>query len=268
MRTKIAIALLSLGLSNAALAKGSKAGTPAEPDRPLDVSASKDKLRALGDGKGHYLIVDGDKLDDELYFYGDGKRMFQQRIIGGGGEQDKEGHWKKKDVVFWEPRVKARYQASIALDNGKWIVRCQERKTELTPLSEAESKQLIDKAQFAKPRWNHRAWRLARDNKGRYYYVDRVREPEENRSFRLFMGLQGDLKPMQMVNVVSDSEGEIFSTKAGDLRLVLNKDQFTWEHGKSKLPLVNVPIEDNAVLIYTDLGVYTGQPLGTPCDDL
>ena len=29
-----------------------------------------------------------------------------------------------------------------------------------------------------------------------------------------------------------------------------------------------VPVEDNHVLIYTDLGVYTGEPLGTPCDDL
>ena len=29
-----------------------------------------------------------------------------------------------------------------------------------------------------------------------------------------------------------------------------------------------LPIDDNAVMIYTDLGVYTGQPLGTPCDDL
>jgi hypothetical protein len=28
------------------------------------------------------------------------------------------------------------------------------------------------------------------------------------------------------------------------------------------------PIEDNRVFIYTDLGVYAGQRLGTPCDDL
>jgi hypothetical protein len=27
-----------------------------------------------------------------------------------------------------------------------------------------------------------------------------------------------------------------------------------------------LPVEDNVALIYADLGVYTGQPLGTPCD--
>jgi hypothetical protein len=31
---------------------------------------------------------------------------------------------------------------------------------------------------------------------------------------------------------------------------------------------VPLPIEDNAPLIYGDLGAYTGVRLGTPCDDL
>ena len=29
-----------------------------------------------------------------------------------------------------------------------------------------------------------------------------------------------------------------------------------------------VPVEDNAVMIYSDLGVYAGENLGTPCDDM
>jgi hypothetical protein len=29
-----------------------------------------------------------------------------------------------------------------------------------------------------------------------------------------------------------------------------------------------MPVEDNTVLIHKELGVYIGQPLGTPCDDL
>jgi hypothetical protein len=31
---------------------------------------------------------------------------------------------------------------------------------------------------------------------------------------------------------------------------------------------LNLPLEENRIMIYTDLGVYTGQRLGTPCDDL
>ena len=95
-----------------------------------------------------------------------------------------------------------------------------------------------------------------------------MREPEDSKAFRLFAGPKGNLKPLKMTNVVSDSEGEIFSTRTGSLRLVLNKDDYAWVNGKEHLKLVPVPIEDNHVLIYTDLGVYTGQRLGTPCDDL
>ena len=71
-----------------------------------------------------------------------------------------------------------------------------------------------------------------------------------------------------MTNVVSDSEGDIFSTKTGSLRLILNKNESTWIEGKKQRKLVLVPVEDNARMIYTELGVYTGERLGTPCDDL
>ncbi|HZS38940.1 MAG TPA: hypothetical protein VFF06_19035, partial [Polyangia bacterium] len=66
----------------------------------------------------------------------------------------------------------------------------------------------------------------------------------------------------------SDSEGDIFATKSGSLRLILNKGESLWEQTGKKQKLILLPIEDNHVLIYTDLGVYTGLPLGTPCDDL
>jgi hypothetical protein len=84
----------------------------------------------------------------------------------------------------------------------------------------------------------------------------------------VFRGQKGAVKPQKMVNIVSDSEGEIFITNAGKLRFVLNKSEKTWVEGKRETKLIDLPIEDNHVLIYTDLGVYAGQPLGTPCDDL
>jgi hypothetical protein len=68
--------------------------------------------------------------------------------------------------------------------------------------------------------------------------------------------------------VVSDSEGDIFATKQGTLRMVLGKSESLWAKGKQEQKLVQLPVADNRLLIYTDLGPYLGQRLGTPCDDL
>ena len=96
-----------------------------------------------------------------------------------------------------------------------------------------------------------------------------MREPEDTKNFRLCAGIKGAMKLQKMTNVVSDSEGDIFSTKTGSLRLVLDKHETIWVQSEKKTKLVFLdPVEDNHVMIYTDLGVYTGEPLGTPCDDL
>jgi hypothetical protein len=69
-----------------------------------------------------------------------------------------------------------------------------------------------------------------------------------------------------MTNVVSDSAGDVFATKSGELKLVLGKKEASWVQGKKAKDLILLPLEDNVQLIYSELGVYTGQPLGTPCD--
>jgi hypothetical protein len=69
-----------------------------------------------------------------------------------------------------------------------------------------------------------------------------------------------------MTNVVSDSAGDAFATKSGELKLVLGKKEASWVQANKAKNLILLPIEDNAQLIYSDLGVYSGQPLGTPCD--
>ena len=71
-----------------------------------------------------------------------------------------------------------------------------------------------------------------------------------------------------MTNVVSDSEGDIFATKSGELRLVLDRKESAWVKGKQRTALELLPLEDNVQLIYSELGVYAGEPLGTPCDVL
>ena len=76
------------------------------------------------------------------------------------------------------------------------------------------------------------------------------------------------LSILKMTNVVSDSQGDIFTTKKGELRLVLDQTRSVWIAGKKETALTSVPVDANRIMIYTDLGVYAGQRLGTPCDDL
>ena len=87
------------------------------------------------------------------------------------------------------------------------------------------------------------------------------------------------MKLQKMTNAVADTEGEIFTTKTGSLRYVTDrKNPPVWMEGKKKVVLIAVPIEgvdektnepvNNYQLIYNDLGVYLGEKLGNPCDDL
>ena len=240
-----------------------RAGAKDEPPAaPADITAIKEDLKILSDGKGHYVAVVPFGAGRDL-FYGDGNTFHAQRVFS-SGSVGRESF----DYAFWEPRMTAPYKASFELRDGKYRVRCDERLTELTAVSDLERDKLLASAHFFGPRWRHRAHALARDERGTYYYVDRLREPEDSKTFRLFAGPKGSMKPLKMLNIVSDSQGEIFSTAAGELRLVLDRKETVWIHHNLRTPLSNLPVEDNHVLIYSDLGVYTGQRLGTPCDDL
>lgn len=251
-------------LSPVALAKDKAPPAGAAPEDPIvDISEVKDKLQILSDGKQHYIAVEPWGESDKHLYYGDGKRFYAQRVGSGG----REGHeaW---DRTYWEPRVNAPWQGGVGLRKGKYQVQCGNRATELKPVEADEQAKIIADAKFFGPLWKYRAYSLARDNNGTYYYVDRPREPENNKAFRLFAGPRGNLKPLKMTNVVSDSQGDIFTTKKGELRLVLDKKRSVWFAGKTETELVSLPLEDNRIMIYTDLGVYAGQRLGTPCDDM
>jgi hypothetical protein len=252
--------LLTLGATAASAAKPDKADK-GPPDAEADVTAVKDKLKLLTDGKKHYVAV-VPFGPSEHFYYGDGKSFYAQRVFGSSSSGTESF-----DFTFWEPRVKAAWQASFQFKDSKYEMLCEDRKTELKPVPDAESKELLAAAKFFTPRWKHQGHALARDDRGVYYFVDKVRDPK-SKVYRLYSGPKGAMKPLKMTNVVSDSEGEIFATPAGELRLVLDRSQTAWIKGKKRTQLINLPVEDNHVLIYTDLGVYTGQRLGTPCDDL
>jgi hypothetical protein len=233
-----------------------------ETPKALDITPVKAKVHVLTDGKGHYVVINPAEISDEFFFYGDGKTMWGQRTFGGGRNGDSFSR------NFWDPRMRSRGNASFDYNQDKkYLVYCGDRKTELKPVADADKKQLLDGAKFLGPRWTHQAYALARDNTGKYFYVDQLRDSDV-KVFRVWSGQKGAMKLQKLTNIVSDSEGDIFATKTGSLRVVLDKQESMWAQGKKQQKLLMLPIEDNAAMIYGDLGVYTGQPLGTPCDDL
>ena len=226
----------------------------------VDISAARAQLKVLTDSEGGIYVMDSGYRDDTMVFYGDKKVLHRQRIIGGGANGP------AFSFRFWAPRVDHRTDIGRK-DNGDFFLSCGDQEEILKPLADGDARAVLDKAAFKTAMWKYQGHVLARDDSGTYYYVDRLRDEEGGKGYRIFVGPAGAMKQQTMKNVVSDSVGEIFSTKNGQLRLVTSNSETTWIKGSVKSTLTPVPVEDNIKLIYGDLGVYPAG-LGTPCDDL
>jgi hypothetical protein len=113
---------------------------------------------------------------------------------------------------------------------------------------------------------------LARDDEGTYYFVDELRSEYGGNGYRVFAGQKGAMKELAMTNVVSDSAGEIFATKGGQLKIISTSAKGSdagktyWLKGGKKTELTMLEPTDNRYLIYRELGIYGS--LGAVCDDL
>jgi hypothetical protein len=233
--------------------------------KPIDVKAVADKLAVYRDDTGMYYVSPraGAALDDaeKWVFYGDGKTLYQQRVIGSGS--DSNGY----DFTVWAPRVRGLQNASLVLSKDKPYAECKLRdgKKPLTQLTADEAKSLFQRTTFLPPLWQRTAHFLARDEDGVYYFVDELREEYGGNGHRVFIGQKGAMKEQAMTNVVSDSAGEIYATKAGDLKIITQDGKAFWKKGGAKAELVVLELLQNRYLIYRELGIY-GQ-LGIVCDD-
>ena len=242
-----------------------------------------EKTAVCTDGKSHYVVLTpSDKQSVQLY-YGNGKTFHRVPLPP----------WVLTGEDFFEPRFSAptknsnfrgldmRLFSSVNHDLSKQScsVSCGSRTTPLSIMDEEGKRALLRAASYEPPLHTRAPHRLARDEEGRYFYVDKGNTPETEKSFRLYVGAKGAMKLQKMTNAVADTEGEIFTTKSGSLRYVTDRQKPpTWIQGKKKLALTVVPIEsvdektgepiNNYQLIYNELGVYLGQKLGNPCDDL
>lgn len=226
-----------------------------DPD-VVDVSGWKAKMVVYTDGEGGYFI--GVPGEMETLFYGDGKVMYRQRVFSAGRNGTK---W---DMRMWSPRVDN--VADVRVDGAAGTLTCGKDDFELTQVPEAEAAKIVEAAAFRQPLWKRQAHALSRDDRGVYYYVDRYRDEHGGKGFRLFAGQKGAMKELPLVNIVSDSEGQIFASKKGELRFIQAQNKAMWIKGEQRTELVPVPVEQNVPMIYGELGIYDGS-LGTPCDE-
>lgn len=240
----------------------------------VDVSAVKDKFLVLHDGAGHYVALDPEAPYGGNTFVGDGKTFHKVRTFG-GGKMGTES-W---SANCWDPRVRngSNSPATIEMrDSGKtYQISCGKKTTPVQPLAAEDAKKLVGDAKFYGYLWTRLPERLLRDDTGVYYLVDRLRTEDANdrRDFRVYVGKRGEAKQLPLKDVVDDAKGLILATKDGNLRLITNTDgkpEGKWIKGKKTVELTEVPIDtfDTARLIYMDLGPYSGQRLGSPCDDI
>jgi hypothetical protein len=160
-----------------------------------------------------------------------------------------------------------RYYSRVETEDRGCTLTCGEREVELELLEGQKKAQIYD-LERKPPPFNRVPHALARDRRGVYYYVDRGATEETSEDFHLYRGKRGAMKQLDMRDIVSDSEGEVFESDSGTLRLIVDQDEALWIRGNRSKELKPLPVEKNYDVIFNELGVYLGERLGTPCDDL
>lgn len=259
----VLIAVLIVGVAHAAPPKL----------KAIDVKPVADKLAVYKDDFGNYYVSPKsrafEKSDEagKWVFFGDGKTMYQQRIIG-FSQDDKGLAWS-----LWSPRARDVSAASLTLHTNNKIIDCRASSKvdgnghrTLTQLTADEAATVFKAAKFYPELHMRSAHFLARDDDARYYYVDALREEHGGHGYRVFVGMKGAMKQLPMSNVARDSAGEIFATKNGQLKIVAGKNGAAfWIKNGKKTELTIVPVFENRYVIYRDLGIYGS--LGVVCDD-
>jgi hypothetical protein len=257
------IALLLVGVAHA--------GPPKL--KTIDVKPVADKLAVYKDEVGNYYVspqaraFEKSEEAGKWVFYGDGKTMYRQRIIGSSSD-DKGLAWS-----LWSPRARDVTAASLTLQTNNMYIACRASSQvdgnghrALTQLTADEAATFLKSAKFYPELHTRGAHFLARDDDARYYYVDALRDEHGGNGFRVFVGMKGAMKQLPISNMARDSAGEIFATKSGQLKFVNGKTESAfWIKGGKKIELTVVPVFENRYVIYRDLGIYGS--LGVVCDD-
>jgi len=258
MRARAAILVLIL-------AGVASAGGDPKPTT-IDVKPFRAKLLVFEDAQGGtYLVLPG-ASDSRVWFAKNGKTAYEQIVVTRFSDEG-AGTW---SYGVWAPRISGLSPASIQREpDGNFNRFCgDDNKLPLKAVAADRAKQVIDKLTFMTSAITRRAHLFARDDAAVYYYVDMVAKTYGGAGYRVFVGKKGAMKQMPLTDVASDSAGEVYSTKNGDIRIVTEngKSTATWIKGEKRKELSVLDLDVNSHIIYSELGVY--EFLGTVCDEL
>jgi hypothetical protein len=220
-----------------------------------------ERLTLVTDGHGRYLAFIPFAGLEGPVLAGDAQGLHLQRVFGGGSEGERAFSF-----VFWEPRARVPAEAAFDFREGTYTLTCGRQQTRFTPVPAKQARGLLQRLPLREVRWQRRAWALARDEEGTYYYVDRARQPEDSTDFRVYVGTRGRVVGEAAELLASDADGEVFAFSGGKLRFAHRARQAELRAGGQKQPLTWLEVEAHAPLIYSQLGAYAGERLGTPCD--
>jgi hypothetical protein len=229
----------------------------------VDIAGIADSLLVLRANDDHYVAVLPFELDNEHFYYGKRGALHRQRTLI-TSTLDQESF----ERVFWSPNG-ADGAGVLRFRRNAWTLDCGDSIRTLVPVAAAEKRSIVTESAFHTPKWKRRAHLLARDDSHRYYYIDRRVDAEGTEGFQLYQGRKGKLRRVPLREVIRDTEGEIFVTAKGEIRVGRDPDnrrRVEWARGQSSKDLVPIPVGQNARLIYRELGVYRSPNLGTACD--
>jgi|GEM_PF-1263399 len=260
------------------------AGTATAGPKPrrINLKPILDKLWVLQTDSGHQVLlvppwerkaIRAMKLKQNLsnvVLFGKNRKYHQLRVFSSSS-------YGTKRFEKWFTDGRVRRGGKIRYDQGVITLHCGKRKTKLTLIEGDRRRRILHASKFYTPKWQRRADALARDNLAKYYYVDRLNKKAGGQGYRLFIGPKGALKRVGLRDVAQDSEGSVFATRKGSLvlsrstfkqgRYWRTKYEIKWVSRRGKVRKLKwIPPNMNQVLIYRDLGVYTGKRFGTPCD--
>jgi hypothetical protein len=243
------------------LAATAAAGEP--KPRQVDIKPFRDHLIVLQDAQGATYVVD--PAGDGRAFYGTGKSLYEQIVVS----RSRDGEANTWDIGVFAPRVPQLRPGSIMRkSDGTYHRFCDAEDVVLTERTGEQARSILDRSAFMTPAAIRAPRALARDDAGVYYYVDQIRPQFGGNGMRVFVGKKGMMKEMPLVDATVDSGGAIFSTKSGELRLVLDSEppRARWARGDKVTELKMLDVDVNSPLIFRDLGVYGF--IGTICENL
>lgn len=246
-------------------ATGSAASEP--KPLPVDIKPWKHDALVLQDAQGGtYVVILG---STSHLFYGTGTTLYAQTILSQARDGDA---W---SLGTWTPRLADLQMGDVRRNHdGTYLRWCDDRDTVgLTEVTGDKAKRILDKSSFMTSPMVYQPHRLMRDEAAVYYYVDRL-GPEHAPAigYRVFVGKKGAMKQLPLVDLTTDSAGEFYATKSGELRIVTqtsadkpSQQIATWVRGEKSTALVMLDRDVNSPLIFRDLGIY--KFTGTLCDN-